>query len=137
VLVLRPVLGAVLRGPVPPVTGGATSRRKGAAWQTAVRAALAPHATGEVRARSAGEDGDDLACTLAGVPLSIECKNARAHDFAGWLDQAMNNAPEYAVPVVIAHRRGKAHPLDAYAVLTLADLLTALALAYDAGKATR
>lgn len=116
---------------------GATSRRKGARWQTAVRKYLAEWASGEVRARSAGEDGDDLACTVAGVHLSVECKDCQTITLAAWVDQAEGNATElWQVPIVVAKRRGHPDPADAYAVLPLHVLLDALGIAHRAGKGT-
>lgn len=62
--------------------------------------------------------GDDIEAELGGLWLSVEAKNHQAHDFAGWLKQAQKNAGVDRIPVVIAHRRGQAHPAGAYVVLS-------------------
>lgn len=64
------------------------------------------------------EPGDDLHVVIGDVVLSVEGKDHRTLNLAGWVDQAGRNAPDGAVPVVIAHRLGKSQPDDAYVVMS-------------------
>lgn len=107
------------------MSGGKAPRARGRRWQTAVRTWLEEHGH-TVHERPAGMDGDDLSVYIDGLAVSVECKDQARLDLAGWITQATAQAPPNAVPVVIAHRKGRAAVDDAYAVLTAADLLRLL-----------
>ena len=87
----------------------------GLGWETTARAWMVP--------------GDDITARRGMVELSIECKDHRSLSLSAWVDQAARNAPEGAIPVVIAHRLGKASAEDAYVIMSgraFADLLESL-----------
>ena len=79
--------------------------------------------------RGIGYQGDDvLVCRSArttGLPmvslrLSVEAKNHRELDLAGFVDQASRQAADYdelTLPLVVAHRRGHARVDGAYCVM--------------------
>lgn len=101
---------------------------KGTRWRHAVQVFLeaAGYAT---TARPWMEAGDDITATRGMLALSVECKDHRALNLAGWVDQAERQAPRDAIPVVIAHRLGKASAEDAYVIMSgraFADLLESL-----------
>ena len=73
------------------------------------------------------EPGDDIKATLGRLRLSIECKDHASYNFGGWLDQAQSNAEGCAIPVVVAHRKGKAKVEEAYVVLAGGDFVRLLA----------
>ncbi len=64
------------------------------------------------------EAGDDITAHLGSLALSVECKDHRAFDLAGWTRQAEANAPAEHVAVVVAKRRGKTSPEAAYVILS-------------------
>ncbi len=64
------------------------------------------------------EPGDDLQAARGELNLSVEAKNQRALQLAGWVDQAERNAADGAIPVVIAHRLGHTQPGRAYVVMS-------------------
>lgn len=68
--------------------------------------------------RSIGVPGDDVTSRVGKVDLSIEAKNHKAHDFSGWLTQAQGNAPVGALPIVMAHRRGRSSVDEGFVVMT-------------------
>lgn len=104
------------------MSGGKAPRARGRRWQTQVRQWLETREW-PLHERPAGMDGDDLAVYVNGLALSIECKDQARLDLAGWVTQAVAQAPAGSVPVVIAKRRGRADPADGYAILTAADLI--------------
>jgi len=77
--------------------------------------------------RGIGWSGDDLLvlegdnhCWVAPLRLSVECKNQKALTVAAFVDQAVEQAhdyPELTLPVVIAHRRGRASVDDAHVIM--------------------
>lgn len=79
------------------------------------------------RFRSIGDAGDDVTAQLSRLVLSIEAKDHRTYRFGEWLDQARRQAPEGQVPVVVAHRNGKAAAADAFVVMAAADFVALLA----------
>jgi hypothetical protein len=75
------------------------------------------------------EPGDDMQVSRGMLSLSVECKDHRTLALASWVDQATRNAAPGAIPVVIAHRLGKARAEDCYVIMSgaaFADLLETL-----------
>lgn len=101
---------------------------KGSTWRRKVQVFL--EAAGyETTARAWMERGDDITAIRGMLELSIECKDHRKLDLAGWVDQAERQAPAEAIPVVFAHRLGKAGAAEAYVIMSgraFADLLESL-----------
>jgi hypothetical protein len=102
------------------VTGGATSRRKGATAEVAVVNWLRAHGWPDARRYLAGDGrqpGD-----VDGVPgLCLEVKNQQRHDIAGWLRQVEDEAGPN-LPVLIVKPRGETDPGRWWAVLRVEDL---------------
>jgi hypothetical protein len=102
------------------------SKGKGTAWETAcVRwlKPLFPHV--ERRTLQGNKDRGDIA-GIAGVV--IECKAAKSHDLAGWVDEletemANDNAD---IGFLIIKRRGKTSPANAYVLTTPESMLAIL-----------
>jgi hypothetical protein len=107
---------------------------KGTQWETTVVNYLrrfAPHV--ERRAKNGAKDRGDV----AGIPgVVIECKNARAMDLAGWVDEALTERLNdgAAVAVVWHKRRGKGQAADGYVTMPGWQFV---ALLIDAGYMTR
>ena len=101
---------------------------KGSRWRLLAQRFL--EALGyETTARGWMDAGDDITARRGMLELSVECKDHRALNLAGWVDQAARNAPDGAIPVVIAHRLGKASVADAYVIMSgraFAELLESL-----------
>lgn len=76
--------------------------------------------------RGIGFAGDDITAVRDGLEFSVEAKNQNRHSFSEWLGQAQDNAPAGAIPIVVAHRRGRSTPEDGYVVMTGSALLTLL-----------
>lgn len=93
------------------------THRKGSAWRREVELLLVRAGFTTV-VRGLGFAGDDILASRPGLTLSVEAKNHRALDLAEWIDQAEGNAPDHAVAVVVAHRRGRAEPEDGYVVMS-------------------
>jgi hypothetical protein len=93
------------------------THRKGSRWRRTVQSWLDD--LGCVTSfRPWMQAGDDVRATLGDLALSIEAKDHRSLDLAGWIKQAEANSPADHVPVVIAKRRGKTSPADAYFILS-------------------
>lgn len=97
----------------------AMSRRKGRSFQTAVRQWW-EQTHGCVEAGGAGIESTDLILLTSPV-ISIECKNQAALDLAGWLDQAVRQAPKGAIPIVQHKRRGRGDIGDCYVTMRAED----------------
>ena len=93
------------------------SIRKGNAWRRAIVNTLTRHGH-RTQVRGLGYPGDDITVPGTRPALSIEAKNWKSTDLAGWVDQAERQCPPLSLPVVWAHRRGKADPEDGYVVMT-------------------
>lgn len=103
--------------------------RKGSRWTTAVAAWL--NSMGWATTRRANYDpGDDISVNRDGVALSVECKNVKKIDLAGFADQAERQVRAVgSVPLVVIHRRGRSSVDDAYILLSgrsFSALVTAL-----------
>jgi hypothetical protein len=73
--------------------------------------------------------GDDMTATRGMLTLSVETKDHRALSLASWVDQAERQCPDGQIPVVVAHRLGKAKPESSYVILSgaaFAELLESL-----------
>ena len=73
------------------------------------------------------EPGDDLTARRGPLVLSVEAKDQRRFDLAAWIAQAERNCPPGSVPIVVAHRPGRADPEDGYVVMSgsaFADLIS-------------
>lgn len=89
---------------------------KGTNWARKVATLLRP--LGFVQRRAWRDAGDDMTLTLPrGLVLSIECKDHRVYAFSEWVNQAVRQAKAGEIPVVVAHRFGKANAADGYVVL--------------------
>ena len=64
------------------------------------------------------QPGDDITVTRGMLTLSIECKHQRTLSLAQWVNQAEENAPPGQIPVVIAHRLGRANADGAYVIMS-------------------
>lgn len=108
--------------------------RKGTAWAHKVEMLL--RSVGFVKRSAWMQAGDDMTVTLpGGLALSVEAKDHRSYNLSGWVDQAVRQAKAGEIPVVVAHRNGKAGAEDGYVVMRGADfaaLLTALSRRNDA-----
>ena len=99
---------------------GAGSRRRGRTFQTLVRQWLGDAGLSVVEVGGAGLDSTDL--LVLGIPnVSVEVKNQNRLDLSGWLDQACEQAPDGALPVVVHKRRGKSSAGESYVTLRLED----------------
>lgn len=74
--------------------------------------------------RGIGFAGDDITASRGSVRLSVEAKNQKRLSPSEWLEQAESNAPAGSVPIVVAHRRGRATPEDGYVIMTGSGLLS-------------
>lgn len=106
------------------------THRKGSAWRHKVEQWFID-AGFVTTVRGIGFAGDDLYVMrppqqiLGGaweprLALSVEAKNHKTLDLAGFVDQAVSQAHDYeeiTLPVVIAHRRARASVDDAYVVM--------------------
>lgn len=95
------------------------SRRKGQEYERDVNAwGSAIFGTRWTWLNGPGHDGEDF--DLAGK-LSIEAKNEKRFDLAGWLRQADEQAGPDRLPVVIAKKPGTTSVADHYAIMTCRD----------------
>lgn len=112
---------------------GASSRRKGAAWEATVASWLCDNGWPHAERRSAGMSGSDI---LGVLPFEIECKNRKdvAAAIADAVDAAHGrcgtNIPG-SLPVAIVKRPRRSHPANAYVVMPLW-AWNLLALCWDA-----
>lgn len=106
------------------------SKAKGTAAETAVVGYLRQrgwiHA--ERRALAGNVDRGDIAGV---VGVTLEVKNCKTIDLAGWLREALVEQANNGDPVgaVIAKRRGTTNPADWYALMTVRQLCDLLAAA--------
>jgi hypothetical protein len=105
---------------------GNSSRQRGRRFQTLIRQWLEDEGCNVVELGGAGLESTDL-LVLGSPNLSCEIKNVSRLDLSGWLDQACEQAPKGALPVVIHKRRGRASAGESYVTLRLEDLRRLLA----------
>lgn len=97
------------------------SKRKGTLFESAVVEWLRAHGHpyAERRALRGGRDAGDI----AGLPgVVLELKSCNRIELAAWMDEARQEAANAGVELfaVIAKRRGKGDPGDAYVITDLA-----------------
>jgi len=83
----------------------------------------------DTEAKAWMQPGDDLTVTRGMLTLSVECKYQRALSLAQWVNQAEEQCPPGQIPVVIAHRLGRANAEGAYVIMSgasFAELLESL-----------
>jgi hypothetical protein len=103
------------------------SRRKGRTFQTAVRQWWVEQ-FGDDWVLEVGGAGAETTDLVVFTPrphqpnLAVEAKNQKAMDLAGWVDQAVRQAPADAVPVVMHKRRGRSDIGQCYVTLRADDL---------------
>jgi hypothetical protein len=97
------------------VSAGALN--KGTRWAKLVEDFLNELGFGVVRSKWF-DAGDDMTAVMPGLALSVEAKNHRSIDLAGFVDQATRQAGPGEVPVVFVHRRGRGSVDDGYVVMT-------------------
>lgn len=105
---------------------GASSRRRGNAWEAAIAAYLRDHGYRAITSRNARggtQRGDDI---VTDFPTCIEAKNHARLDLAGWVDQAVADAAGDVASVWIK-RRGKGSVGEAYVVMRADDLMALVA----------
>jgi hypothetical protein len=73
------------------------------------------------------EYGDDMTVSLFDRKLSVEAKDVRKYDLAGWINQAVRQAPLGHIPVVVAHRYGSSKAEDGYVIMRGQDFLRLVA----------
>lgn len=95
--------------------------RLGSTWRRSVAALLEDHGI-LPRVRGLGWAGDDLQFEVGPRSYSVEAKNTRKIDLAGFIDQAVTNR-EGRVPFVAIKRRGRSSAAEGYAVLRLGDFM--------------
>lgn len=106
---------------------GRAARRKGRDYEAAVYRWLTQNTRHTIHHRNrSGYTGDDIHLAVGNVTLSIDAKNQRAINLAGWVDQAAIQAPAGTIPAVIHKRSGVADIAGHYVTLTVADLATLL-----------
>ena len=93
------------------------TNRKGNAWRYLVQQFLEDLGMTVVR-RGIGDQGDDLTATFPGMRLSVEAKNHRQITLSAFVDQAEEQAPDDAIPVVFVHRPNRASVEDGYVVMS-------------------
>ena len=103
---------------------GATSRRKGAAWERQVAELLRDAGWQAITSRAAtggAQNGDDI---VTDAPVSVECKNTASWDLSGWVDQAVTQADDCAAVVMVKRRQHAAE--HGYAVMRIDQYLQLL-----------
>ncbi len=93
------------------------THRKGSRWRKVIQDWLSDLGC-RTTYRPWMEQGDDIRASRHNLRLSIEAKDHRAFDLAGWIKQAEANSPPDHVAVVVAKRRGSTAVDDAYFVLS-------------------
>lgn len=95
------------------------SKQKGTAWETAVVEWLKGH---DIRtaARSALHGANDIGDIIGVENWTLECKNEGIYTPAQWVTElareVSNNETDFGA--VIAHRKGKVSPDDAYVLMS-------------------
>ena len=93
------------------------SGRKGSAWELASKRWLIEEGieAHDQKTHGAFDLGD-----LEVPKVTLECKNDKSYALATWVGELeaerLNNGHDYAF--ILAHRKGKAHPRDAYVITT-------------------
>jgi hypothetical protein len=104
---------------------------KGTKWAKKVDALM--REIGFVRRRAWRDAGDDMTVTLPVITLSVEAKDHRTYKFSEWVDQAVRQAGPHEIPIVVAHRMGKADAEDGYVVLRGEDFVRLMKATWPRG----
>jgi len=93
------------------------SKDKGTAWESLSKLWLAANGiwAGDMNQHGSSDRGDIY------IPnVTVECKNEKKYDLAQWVKEleaeVANNGTDYGF--VLAHRKGKSSPADAYVITT-------------------
>ena len=117
---------------------GSSSRRKGMTYENEVYKKLLEWAiersedTEVYKQNRSGYDGDDLlikhrrSADANPVSVSMECKNQKEMRLSSWIDQAVANAKQDQVPLVVHKRRGVADVSEHYVTMRMKDFLQLL-----------
>jgi len=93
------------------------SKDKGTSWETLSKLWLLANgiAAGDMRQHGNLDRGD-----IAIPGITVECKNEKKYQLAQWIAEleaeVQNNRHDFGF--VLAHRKGKASPADAYVITT-------------------
>jgi len=111
---------------------GSKAKAKGTSFETLIKDHLIEAGFRDVHrtALKASEDTGDLNGIrngLTGKKVAIQCKNQKAFNLSGWLNDTVEQAARLddAVPVLVVKRpgKGKSAAGDNYAVMRLDDLI--------------
>jgi hypothetical protein len=97
---------------------GASSRRKGNAWELAVCRLLVARGWRAITSRNGRGGAQGGADVITDLPVSVEAKNRKDWDLAGWLDQAIRDAGDDPAAVFVKRRQ---KPADQCYVVMRAD----------------
>ena len=100
----------------------AANRRRGNEWERAIAAYLRDNGWQAITSRDANDGrqfGPDL---ITDFPVSVEAKNRKQLDLAGWIDQAVTDA-DGDVASVWVKRRGRGDVGEAYVVMRACDFV--------------
>ena len=100
----------------------AANRRKGNAFECAVAAYLRDHGWRAITSREARngyQSGPDL---ITDFPTTVEAKNVKQLDLAGWIDQAVHDADGDMASVWVK-RRKRADVGESYVVMRACDFV--------------
>ena len=102
---------------------GAAARRKGNSFECAVAAFLRDNgwrALTSRQARNGYQSGADL---ITDFPTTVEAKNRKQLDLAGWVDQAVDDAAGDLASVWVK-RRGRADVGESYVIMRACDFVS-------------
>jgi hypothetical protein len=97
------------------MTGGKTSRDKGANYERKLARWIVERLGVEARRHRGGFSGDDIEHELPFI--SFEAKNRNENRLGQWVDQANAQARIGQIPVVVHHRTGKGSISDDFFTL--------------------
>jgi hypothetical protein len=99
---------------------GASSRRRGRTFQSAVRDWWSEQGFVVIEPGGAGMEATDV--VLIDAKVSVEAKNCKQMDLAGWVDQAVRQAIPGTTAIVHHKRRGRSDVGECYVTLRAVDL---------------
>jgi hypothetical protein len=105
----------------------AYSRSKGNRWEQQVAAWLNTRGYAAITSRNARGGSQQGVDIITDLPVSVEAKNCKRWDLAGWVDQAVEQADHTAPGAVFIKRPGKADPGDGYVVMRADDFVDLVA----------
>jgi hypothetical protein len=97
---------------------GASSRRRGNAWELDVCRLLVARGWQAITSRNGRGGAQGGADVITDLPVSIEAKNRKEWDLAGWLDKAIRDAGDDPAAVFVKRRQ---KPADQCYVVMRAD----------------